>query len=126
MLRLSPGGGVASTSQLRHLQLTHVWRICQQPYVAKVLDGPGGLYTSGRWHNKGIPIVYAASSAALAALEVLVQVDPLTAPAELRLLTLDLPADCAIECSISGEPSGAKHPAQPAPSRCPQHRTYQL
>jgi len=32
-----------------------------------------------------------------AALEVLVHVDPLTAPADLRLLTLDLPADFAIE-----------------------------
>jgi hypothetical protein len=32
-----------------------------------------------------------------AALKVLVHVDPLTAPADLRLLTLDLPADFAIE-----------------------------
>jgi len=95
--------------------LTHVWRICRQPYIANVLDGLGGLYTSGRWHNKGIPIVYAASSAALAALEVLVHVDPLTAPADLRLLTLDLPADFAIEVlEISGLPKAwAEVPAPP-------------
>ena len=89
--------GGAATSQLRHLQLTHAWRISQQPYVANVLDGNSGQYTSGHWHNKGILIVYTASSAALAALEVLRHIDPLTAPADLRLLTLDLPADCAIE-----------------------------
>lgn len=74
-----------------------VWRICRLPYVAHALDGLDGLHASGRWHNRGQPILYAASSAALAALEVLVHVDPLTAPADLRLLTLDLPKDLAIE-----------------------------
>lgn len=74
-----------------------VWRICRQPYVETALDGIGGLYTSGRWHSQGVPIVYTASSAALAALEVLVHVDPLTAPADLRLLSIDLPGDLCID-----------------------------
>jgi RES domain-containing protein len=74
-----------------------VWRICRKPYVDTALDGIGGMYTSGRWHNKGNPIVYTASSAALAALEVLVHVDPLTAPADLRLLAIELPDDLSIE-----------------------------
>jgi RES domain-containing protein len=74
-----------------------VWRICRQPYVETALDGIGGLYTSGRWHSQGVPIVYTASSAALAALEVLVHVDPLTAPADLRLLSIDLPSDLCID-----------------------------
>ena len=74
-----------------------VWRICRKPYVDAALDGSGGMYTSGRWHSKGNPIVYTASSAALAALEVLVHVDPLTAPANLRLLAIELPDDLSIE-----------------------------
>jgi RES domain-containing protein len=74
-----------------------VWRICRKPYVDAALDGSGGMYTSGRWHSKGNPIVYTASSAALAALEVLVHVDPLTAPADLRLLAIELPDDLSIE-----------------------------
>lgn len=74
-----------------------VWRICRQPFVATALDGIGGLYAGGRWHRRGRPIVYAASSAALAALEVLVHVDPLDAPDDLRLLTLDVPDDLLIE-----------------------------
>ena len=74
-----------------------VWRICRQPYAATALDGIGGMYTSGRWHAKGHPIVYTASSAALAALEVLVHVDPLTAPTDLRLLAVDLPGDLSTE-----------------------------
>ena len=93
----------------------HVWRICRQPYVTHALDGLGGLHASGRWHNRGQPIIYAASSAALAALEVLVHVDPLTAPADLRLLTLDLPEDPAIEVlEISALPRAwAEVPAPP-------------
>jgi len=55
------------------------------------------MYTSGRWHNKGHLFVYTASSAALAALEVLVNVDPLMAPADLRLLAIELPDDLSIE-----------------------------
>ena len=74
-----------------------VWRICRKPYVDTALDGIGGMYTSGRWHSKGNPIVYTASSAALAALAVLVHVDPLTAPADLRLLAIELPDDLSIE-----------------------------
>ena len=74
-----------------------VWRICRKPYVDTALDGSGGMYTSGRWHSKGNPIVYTASSAALAALAVLVHVDPLTAPADLRLLAIELPDDLSIE-----------------------------
>jgi hypothetical protein len=34
-----------------------VWRICRMPYVDIALDGIGGMYTSGRWHNKGYPIL---------------------------------------------------------------------
>lgn len=74
-----------------------VWRICRKPYVDTSLDGIGGMYASGRWHSKGNPIVYTASSAALAALEVLVHVDPLMAPADLRLLAIELPDDLSIE-----------------------------
>ena len=69
-----------------------VWRLCRQPFAATALEGIGGLHASGRWHRRGRPIVYAASSAALAALEVLVHVDPLDAPDDLRLLTIELPA----------------------------------
>ncbi|MEY2875141.1 MAG: hypothetical protein RLZZ373_2512 [Pseudomonadota bacterium] len=74
-----------------------VWRICRQPFVATALDGIGGLYAGGRWHRRGRPVVYAASSAALAALEVLVHVDPLDAPEDLRLLTIELPDGLGIE-----------------------------
>ncbi len=40
------------------------------------LDGSGGLHGYARWHNRGQPILYTASSPSLAPLEVLVHVDP--------------------------------------------------
>lgn len=92
-----------------------VWRICRQPYAATALDGLGGMYTSGRWHSKGHPIVYTASSAALAALEVLVHVDPLTAPSDLRLLAIEVPDDLATE-TLDGATLPAGWNAVPAPA----------
>ncbi len=91
-----------------------VWRICRQPFVATALDGIGGLYAGGRWHHRGRPIVYAAGSAALAALEVLVHVDPLNAPDDLRLLTLEWPSGLAIE-RIEPEDLPPRWAAVPAP-----------
>ncbi len=91
-----------------------VWRICRQPFAATALDGIGGLYVGGRWHRRGRPIVYTASSAALAALEVLVHVDPLEAPDDLRLLTLEVPDDLLIErIDVAALP--ARWSAVPAP-----------
>jgi RES domain-containing protein len=74
-----------------------VWRICQRRFVADALEGTGGVHVSGRWHRMGHPIVYTSTHASLAALEVLVHVDPLTAPDDLRLLAIEVPDSIAIE-----------------------------
>lgn len=58
--------------------MLRAWRIYDHNAVhAQVrgfdpLSGTGGLHRSGRWHHKGRPILYAASNASLALLEVLV------------------------------------------------------
>jgi RES domain-containing protein len=46
-----------------------VFRLCKQRYSGTVLSGEGGLVVDGRWHSAGRRIVYAASSEALAVLE---------------------------------------------------------
>ena len=74
-----------------------LWRIARDIHVDSALEGVGGLMVSGRWHRRGQPILYTSSSAALAALEVLVHVEPLQAPDDLRLLGLELPEGLAIE-----------------------------
>lgn len=74
-----------------------LWRIAREIHLDSALEGVGGLMVSGRWHRRGQPILYTASSAALAALEVLVHVEPLQAPDDLCLMGLDLPDELTIE-----------------------------
>ena len=52
-----------------------VWRLTK-PEHAPGLDGEGARLWGGRWNSPGLPMVYAASSLALAALEVLVHLPP--------------------------------------------------
>lgn len=73
-----------------------VWRICKQRAGDK-LAGLGGLYVSGRWHHTGHRILYTSSTPSLAALEVLVHVDPDQTPADLVLLEINVPDDVTIE-----------------------------
>lgn len=82
--------------------MRRVWRICRRPFVAEALSGRGGLAAAGRWHPRGLPVVYCAESPALAALETLVHVEAAEAPADLRLLAVDLPNDCSTE-TVSAE-----------------------
>lgn len=55
------------------------------------LKGIGGLKTPGRWHNRGIPVVYLAESPALAMLEILVhfELDPSEVPDTYQLLEVE-------------------------------------
>jgi RES domain-containing protein len=64
-----------------------LWRISN--YAE--LQGKGGLKASGRWHNRGIPIVYLSESPALAMLEVLVhfELDLSEIPTNYQLLEVD-------------------------------------
>lgn len=50
-----------------------LWRIAKhtQEYAATDLSGGGAKITGGRWNSKGVPVVYAATTIALATLETL-------------------------------------------------------
>ena len=64
-----------------------LWRISNY----RDLRGIGGLRYPGRWHNRGIPIVYLAENPALAMLEVLVNFEMSTdnIPENFQLLEVD-------------------------------------
>lgn len=52
------------------------YRICQAAYAATAADmiaGKGGLYSAGRWHTAGKPIVYVSQNLSLAAHEIAVR-----------------------------------------------------
>lgn len=66
-----------------------VWRIAKRAYA---LDrtGAGGLHEGGRWHEAGVPVIYAGLSAEICAMEKLVHTGPIL-PVDLVLVALTLP-----------------------------------
>jgi RES domain-containing protein len=66
------------------------WRLCRAPFAD--LAGEGARRYGGRWNQPGHPVVYAASNAALAVLEVRVHLDltPDLLPDDYLLLTIHL------------------------------------
>ena len=58
-----------STKEARTLT---AWRIVKARYQGRAFDGEGARQNGGRWTSPGLPVVYVAESAALAALELLV------------------------------------------------------
>ncbi|RXJ74547.1 hypothetical protein CS022_02950 [Veronia nyctiphanis] len=60
------------------------------------LSGMGGMFGSGRWHQKGYPVVYTAGSRSLAALERFVHESPVHMP-KLVMLTIFIPDSLAIQ-----------------------------
>ena len=64
-----------------------LWRISNY----SDLLGIGGLRVPGRWHNKGVPIVYLAENPALALIEVLVhfELDISEVPEKFQLLEIE-------------------------------------
>lgn len=54
-----------------------VWRLTKAKYAARALSGYGSTLRGGRWHPRGRPVVYCASSPSLALLETLVYVERL-------------------------------------------------
>ena len=51
------------------------YRLTQRRYARSAFSGFGSLRGNGRWHRAGIPVVYAAESAAVALLEVMVHLE---------------------------------------------------
>lgn len=93
-----------------------VWRICRHEHTVDALGGRGGLHASGRWHTKGRRVVYTSGSIALAALEVLVHVDPEAFPDDLVLVEIEVPDDVPVEkVAVEALPEDWRsYPAPPA------------
>ena len=64
-----------------------LYRLGQQPHIASTAE-LGGLYSDGRWHEVGTPILYTSEHLPLAKLEVLA--NTATLPRNYFLLTLEI------------------------------------
>lgn len=64
------------------------------------LTGNGGLYGDGRWHSRGRPVIYTSVNRALAAMEVLVNLDLPVGwiPGDYVLMEIAIPEGVSIRC----------------------------
>jgi len=69
-----------------------LYRLIKQKYGRHALAGRGGLEADGRWHTAGRPVVYLASSEALAVLEVRVHLGSVVPADPYVLLVVECPA----------------------------------
>jgi RES domain-containing protein len=74
---------------------TSVWRIAADApaYTADDRSGKGAEITGGRWNEKGIPVLYASESRALACLETLVHLNSAGLPLNRYLVEFLISAD---------------------------------
>ena len=73
--------------------MTRLARLVKTRYADSAFDGEGARRYGGRWNSRGRPVVYAADSIALAALELLVHLRSEQILASYTLFRLDLAED---------------------------------
>lgn len=60
-----------------------IWRICRRRYAGEAATGAGARLYGGRWNSRGVSVVYASTSLALAAVETFVNLEPNLRPHDL-------------------------------------------
>lgn len=92
-----------------------VYRISKTKNI-KDLSGTGARIFGGRWNNKGVSILYASESRALATLEYLVHVPLSLMPTDLSLASIKIP-DSIVPKNILKSKLPKNWRDYPAPSR---------
>ena len=69
----------------------HLWRLFPGRFRDSAFTGVGGLYAARRWNHLGTPMVYTATSRALAALEFFVNLELIDAPDDLLIAEASVP-----------------------------------
>ena len=67
------------------------WRICRRRYAAEAATGEGARLFGGRWNSRGVRVIYASTSLALAAVETFVNLEPNLRPADLVSIEGEVP-----------------------------------
>lgn len=66
-------------------------RICRRRYAADAASGEGARLYGGRWNSRGVGVVYASTSLALAAVETFVNLEPNLRPKDLVSIEGEVP-----------------------------------
>jgi RES domain-containing protein len=72
------------------------WRICRRRFAAEAATGEGARLFGGRWNSRGVRMVYASASLALAAVETFVNLEPNLSPNDLVSIEGEIPDDIEI------------------------------
>jgi RES domain-containing protein len=83
-----------------------IWRICRAKFATESFSGLGARRFGGRWNSPGVPMAYASSSLALAAIELFVHLEPNLQPADMVAIAATLP---------EGEPAERLEPGKLPP-----------
>jgi RES domain-containing protein len=67
------------------------WRIVRRRFAAEAAAGEGSRLFGGRWNSRGVRVVYASTSLALAAIETFVHIEPSLLPHDLVSIEGDIP-----------------------------------
>jgi RES domain-containing protein len=67
------------------------WRVCRRRYAAEAANGEGARLYGGRWNSRGVRMVYASPSLALAAVETFVNLEPNLQPPDLASIEGEIP-----------------------------------
>jgi RES domain-containing protein len=71
--------------------LTRVYRILRRPYARRPIDGEGSYLFGGRWSSVGTRLAHTAAHQSLAIIEYFVHLDPVDAPHDLVMATMEIP-----------------------------------
>ena len=74
-----------------------VWRICRRRFAADAATGEGARLYGGRWNSRGVRVVYASTSLALATMETFVNLEPNVQPRDLVSIEVEIADDLEIE-----------------------------
>ncbi len=89
------------------------WRIVKTRHVAGAFTGEGARLHGGRWNSPGVAVVYTSGSQALAALELLVHLNP---PVTFSLEVVPVEFDAALVTRLDRAKLPADWRAEPAPA----------
>ncbi len=81
-----------------------LYRCARCKYIED-LSGVGAFTYGGRWNSKGVSVLYTASNASLALLELLVHIRPLVSDDEFCLIHLECETDLVLKLDETNLPS---------------------